>query len=186
MEFRLENCMKEDPFTISVDGIDMSLEFVHERGKGYEFFNSSELMKSQIVNSKPDIVLVILGGNGVSSKTDIPQVSAQMRLFHAWLREACPNVIIIAAECEPRYNLNLYDHLGKPVESYYLRRNAFNQALNRTKSKDFLLRTANYLNHRRFYGKNGVHFNARGNRFYWGLIIDCLSKAVDKFGLNRV
>ena len=135
MDYRIEN--EESPFSMSVDNVSMTLSFVHQGGKGYEFFNSSEAHKAQIVMSRPDIILVILGGNGVSSGAEIPTVSAQMRKFHEWLRGACPGAIIIAAESEPRYDLNLTDNKGNPVESYKERRNAFNQALNRTKSKDF-------------------------------------------------
>ena len=186
MEFRVMSEREEDASTISVDGMQMSLEFVHKGGTGYEFYNSSEALKARILKSKPDVILVILGGNGVSSKANIPDVSKEMRKFHEWLRENCPSAIIIAAESEPRYNLNLHDHLGNPVESYYLRRNAFNQALKRMRSKDFVLRTANYLNHRYFYTKNGVHLNARGNRYYWGMIKDCLGKVLDKYGLRTV
>ena len=184
MEYRV--AYEESPFSMSVDGVEMRLSFVHQGGCGYEFFKHSEPHKAEIVRSCPDIILVILGGNGVSSEAAIPTVSTQMRKFHEWLRLACPSAIIIAAECEPRYNLNMCDHKGNPVESYRLRRNAFNQAIKRmNRLKDYIFRTANYLNHREFYGRNGIHLNSRGNRFYWGMIRDCLGKVIDKFDIRQ-
>ena len=37
-------------------------------------------------------------------KDPIPQGAQEMWDYHKWLREALPNVIIVCAEVEPRYN----------------------------------------------------------------------------------
>ena len=173
---------------VSVDGVTMALSYVYRGGRGYEYFNSSDQHKVDIIESKPDIILVILGGNGVSSGKGIPLVSAEMRKFHVWLREACPGAITIAAECEPRYDLNPHDTGDDVQESHWERRNAFNLAVGRMLKKgkcDYVLRIAKYLNCRKFYDKLGVHLNNRGNRFYWGLVKETLAGAVEKYRLGN-
>ena len=133
-------------------------------------------------------MLVILGGNGVSSEMSIPNVSQKMRVFHDWLRLACPNAVIIASESEPWYDKNPNECGEMVSESHWVRRNAFNHAVGRLLARrrcDYVLRTARYLNHREFYGRSGVHLNDRGNRFYWGLVKETLMGALLKYPMVR-
>ena len=178
--------------SMTLEGKAINLTYVHQGGQNYAFFNRSEVHKRRVVESKPDVVLVVLGGNAVGSGAPVPTGTREMRRYHRWLREALPGTVIICAEVEPRYNpdssvpedkLSPLDPDRKHRETYWYRRNAFNQAVNRMKDKDFTLRIGKYLNRRRFYDKSGVHLSRRGNRFYWGLIKDCLVKAFLKFQL---
>ena len=190
MEYRM--AQGDNPDLLEVDGRWLELSYVHKGGENYAFFNRSPQYRQRIVQSNPDIVLVVLGGNAVGSGVPIPEASREMRDFHFWMRKALPNAIIVIAECEPRYNTDCeideedlapLDEDGVHRETFWSRRNAFNQAVNRTKLKDFTLRTARYLNRREFYGRWGVHFNDRGNRFYWGMVKDCLAKVIIRFNL---
>ena len=55
MEYRVNS--GENESRITADGVVFDLEYVHKGGCGYEFFNSSDQHKKQIVGSRPDIVL---------------------------------------------------------------------------------------------------------------------------------
>ena len=181
MEYR-QNYEKY-PGVIEVDGKTFQPTYVWQGGKDYAFFNKSNVHKDLIIESRPDLILVVLGGNAVASgDIEIPVASRDMRSYFFWLQENFPNSLLIAAEVEPRY-----DGQGPPSpdqeESHWERRNAFNQAVYRLPGKDFTHRVAKYLNHRNFYTFDGVHFSNRGNHFYWGMIKDTLSKVIKKFDL---
>ena len=189
-EFLLK--MEGDAGHVMVDGTQVVVTYVHQGGVNYAFFNGSPYHKRLVVDSKPDVVLVVLGGNAVGRRDPIPQGVQEMRKYHGWLKGALPNAIIVCAEVEPRYNhdpsvpkgmISPLDRDGTHRETYWFRRSAFNQAINRMKDKDFTLRTAKYLNRREFFDRGGVHLNDRGNHFYWGLIKDCLAKVILRFHL---
>ena len=177
------NTHERYPGVIEVNDRVFQPTYVWQGGKDYAFFNTSNVHKDLIIQSKPDLILVILGGNAVASgDMEIPVVSQDMRTYFYWLQANFPNSLLIAAEVEPRY-----DGQGPPSpnqeESHWERRNAFNQALYRMPGKHFTHRVAKYLNHRDFYTFDGVHFSNRGNRFYWGMIKHTLSKVIEKFEL---
>ena len=177
----------DDESRLTVDGTEMQLSYVFQGGVNFKFFNSSGSHKTEIIKSNPEVIVVILGGNGVSSGTDIPLVSAEMRKFHAWLREVCPEAITIASESEPRFDKNPDQRGNNVPESHWCRRNAFNLAVGRMLKKrkcDFVLRTSTYLNHREFYDRFGYHLSDRGNHFYWGLVKETLARAVQKYRLG--
>ena len=168
------------PGVLTVDGKCFLLKYVCEGGKDYSFFNQSIKHKIDVVESSPDIVLVVLGGNAVGNMDiSIPEATEEMRRYFYWLQDWFPAALLVASEVEPRYNLTL----PAGQESYWRRRNAFNQALKRMPGKHYTHRISIYLNHREFYTGNGVHLNDRGNHFYWGLISETLSGLAKKFGL---
>ena len=96
MEYRKihEKC----PGVIEVDGKTFQPTYVWQGGQDYAFFNGSNFHKEVIIQSKPDLILVILGGNAVASgDIDIPVASRNMRTFFYWLQENFPNSLLIVA-----------------------------------------------------------------------------------------
>ena len=167
---------------INEEGISVDLGYVFQGGQDYEFFNDSWHHKARILQENPDVVLVVLGGNAVANSVPTPQAAYQMHMFVNWLKRALPLSVIVIAEVEPRYNW----HEGLPadhdpeVESFKTERNNFNQAVRRLRAKDFTLRVANCLCSRGYYNYDGVHFNDKGNKFYWEIIINTLKHVMER------
>ena len=168
------------PQFLSINGHRFRLSYVFRGGKDYSFYNQSNAYKLRILEKSPDIVIIILGGNKVCGQEPVPTISEQMRIFHAWLRGALPNSLIITAEVEPRYSYNPLlppDHIG---ESYAERRSAFNQAVKRMRDKNHMLRLATILCDSYYFTRNGVHLCDAGNKIYWKALVGCLESAFDK------
>ena len=181
MEYRQRRV--QHPEKLELGGKKFNLSYVHKGGVDYHFYNRSQRYKNKIIATSPQIIIVILGGNRVCSTQPVPEISIQMRQFHAWLKSTFPQTFIITAEVEPRFSFNPLLPPNHREESFKARRSAFNQAVKRNRDKHLMLRLADLLCDRDYFTWNGVHLEDLGNKVYWSALKGCLKEAIPKLSL---
>ena len=158
----------------------LRIEYKSFPGAGYERFLDSPALLESLLTSKPDIIIVILGGNSITRDIVNHELQARCKRFYQLLRQSAPNAILIPAQVElRRYSPNRrFDN--PPAEIFKQKRNSLNQFLKRLRLKDRLLIIAGpgRLDDNRYY-RDGVHLNTAGLRVYMNILKSTVVYALD-------
>ena len=171
---------------IQIEGINLKFKYFWRGASNYQHFNDIPYIKKFLITQSPDIIIIALAGNAVSSPSSytMPKAQDEMRKFHRWLTSTFPNAKILPIEAEPRFNSHeeltiTHDPL---VESYHSRRKCMNHAIDRMKGKHGMIRVYTLLNDRSLFERDLVHLNKDGYKIYWELITNCLKFSLKKWG----
>ena len=164
------------------EGIELDIEYFGSSGATFRFFLDNPFHVNALVNSKPEFIVVILGGSDLKAHRPLQDIYHDCTKFYELLRDKLPASIIIASKIENRfYSRDNYHNSPLPEQFDYLRRH-FNHFLKNKKFKDCILQVqgSDRLDNPEFYG-DGVHLNAdRLNRFFT-FIVATVSFAYNKF-----
>ena len=118
-------------FNFSHDQTNIEVKYSSFPGANYGYFLKNPSIISETVSYKPDIVIVILGGNSILRDLTKYELFHQCRSFYQILRKELPSSIIVPAQIETRfYKLgNKYGALTG--EKYRLRRNELNKVFSK-------------------------------------------------------
>ena len=171
-----------DGFTVG--SMKVKVDFVYSGGADYARYNGSSCLKDWIMEYQPDIILVVLTGNGIRTDVPVPVYYDALRDFYSWLRGKFPGAIIISSECETRFHEeNLLSNIPNKVE-YYPRKVAVNQILYRMKYKNYMMRFGRTFDNRSFFDEKGVHLNWDGKEKYWETIMYTIHYVMEKENLS--
>ena len=163
--------------TLTINGITAHLNFFAYPGFGFKDFLSNHRLFDNLIQGKPNIVVVLLGGNDIKVHVEVSSVKSDCEKFYRLLREKLPNVFIIASQIEFRHNPTVNRH-GTPSADVYRRLAiSFNKWLSRQPFKDkiLLVNGENKLSDKRYFREDGVHLNIEGLKLFLSLISSCLS-----------
>lgn len=149
----------------------VNINYKYFPGANYSTFLSDNSLLLQSIVDKPEVVVVILGGNSISRDVTNFEVFKQCRAFYKLLRDHLPNSRIIAAQIELRF-YETPNRFGAPgPEDFRKRRNQLNRFLQTLKLKDNLLIIAGpgRLDNQQYY-KDSVHLNKVGLRVYMSIL----------------
>ena len=153
------------------------LDYFSYPGYGFQEFLSNPSLFDNLLQSKPDIVLVILGGNDIKVHVDLSEVKSHCEQFYKLLREKLPNSFIIASQIEVRH-LNTVNRHGTPASGLCKKLVVnFNKWLCRQSFKDkiLLVNGENKLYDKSYFREDGVHLNIEGLKLLFNLIVSCIS-----------
>lgn len=125
-------------------------------------------------NTRPDIVVVILGGNDLKSEAGLSRNFSECSQFYRILRETVPSAIIIGSQVETRfYKPN--NRFGCPTHrTWDALRRQFNRFLHGLPYHDLILELEGHLDSKGDY-RDGIHLSSRGFKTYIDLILMTLS-----------
>lgn len=158
-------------------------------GRDFRDFNRRPELIEAAITGRPDIVVVIFGGNSILDSIPKACLFDQCRKFYSFLRkllnEINPSCKIVAAQCELRFYKPDNRHCAPGPEEFRIKRNYLNSYIKRMYSKDNLLIIAGpgRLDHQKYYRSDGIHLNDSGLRLYasilsstlWYIINNCRS-----------
>ena len=146
---------------LQIKNVSLNMKYYWRGGSNYKQFNDLPEIKKRILTHSPDIIIVALAGNAVSSHSSysMPEAQEEMRIFHRWLTTSFPNAKILPIEAEPRFNKHSELPKNHPdnTESYHDRRKSMNHAINRMKGKHGTIRLFNALNEKPFSNPMNTH-----------------------------
>merc|ERR1712030_82078 len=72
---------------IQIHDVNLNLKYFWRGGSNYKDFNNIPEIKKRILTYSPDIIIIALAGNAVSSPStySMPEAQEEMRKFHRWL-----------------------------------------------------------------------------------------------------
>ena len=153
----------------------VKFEYEYFSGKSYEYFIDDPNKIDDVLSCKPDFVLVIFGGNSISTKRPKQQLLINCRTFYqllnAKLKAVNPCAKIIAHQLPLRFVTNGKYDTPDP-ETFRNLRNAVNEKVRKLPTKDYILLTAskNKLDNPNLYCDR-VHFNEDGLKIQLNCII---------------
>ena len=145
------------------DSPKFNLDFVCVPGATFRTFRDPSLI-DRIANSKPHILVVILGSNDIKSNVHLSKVKVNCADFYSVLRNRLPDCFIFSCQVEQRY-LSRENRHGTPASTEYIRlSNHFNNWLSRFKGKNQLicLRGPRRLDNEVLYKPDKIHLNRQG------------------------
>ena len=160
----------------------INLSYNFHPGKSFEFFLRNPHLLPKILacdGQTPDIVLVIFGGNSISTQVEDKVLYKYARDFYSLLRcelnNLNPNAIVIASEVPMRYVYSGFKNTPRP-ELFKAVRHRLNLKIRDIKSKNYLCRVESdgRLDKKSFY-RDGIHFKPRGNVRFMNIILCTLS-----------
>ena len=80
-----------------IGGTTIHLGYFSYPGYGFQEFLSNPSLFDNLLQSKPDIMLVILGGNDIKVHVDLSEVKSHCEQFYRLLRDRLHNSFIIAS-----------------------------------------------------------------------------------------
>ena len=172
-----------DSFTVG--SVQVKVDFVYSEGADYARYNESSYLEDWIMEFKPDIILVVLAGNGIKTNIPVPVYYDALRDFYNWLRGKFPGVIIISSECETRFH---EENLGSDIpnkEEYDRRKVAVNQVLYKMKYKNYMMRFGRTFDNRSFFDLKGEYLNWDGNEKYWETIMHTIRYVMEMENMSR-
>ena len=132
-------------------------------GKFSTFINNKELFNS-IIDSSPDIIIVLLGGNDIATDVDLSIIKSDCTKFYSLLRDNFASTYIICAQIESRFLLRENRFKTPAVDKFYFLSNNFNNWLRNKSFKDRLLciRGPGRLCNPNLYKADKIHLNHLG------------------------
>ena len=125
-----------------IGGETIEFKYSFHPGKSFEFFLNKPHLIEPILKQRgetPDIVLVILGGNSISTIVEPKLIFENTRKFYSLLRDKLnivnPKAKIIACEVPMRYIFNNFKNTPRP-HIFRNIRHRVNRKLRDIKSKD--------------------------------------------------
>ena len=134
-------------------------------GKSYEYFIDNPSKISQVLRSnRPNYIIVIFGGNSISTKVPTRVVLKNCQIFFELLRESvqniCPHAKVIAHQVPLRFVYNGFKDTPDP-ETFRKVRNYLNHKLRFLPTIDYILAIGGSdwtrLDHEQYF-RDGIHF----------------------------
>lgn len=161
----------------TINDVTATLKYYSFPGSGFKDFLSNGDLLNGLVQGKPDIVVVVLGGNDIKVDVDISNVKHDCERFYKLLREKLPNTFVIASQVEFR-QLSVVNRHGTPKADLFKKLAiSFNKWLCRQTFKDkiLLVNGCNKLGDKSFFREDLVHLNLKGLKLLFSLIISCIA-----------
>ena len=151
-------------------------------GKGFEYFIDNPGEIDDVIAYKPDMVLVILGGNSISTERTKRTLLNNCRTFYQLLRDRLdilsPNTKIIASQVFLRWVYNNNYNTPKP-EPYKTARNYLNNYINKLRTKDYTLLVAGKTKlDKRKHFKDGIHLKHSGLKVQFQILNSLLEHII--------
>lgn len=167
--------------SMTFDQRPIEIKYVSFPGANFDKFVEKPSLLNEIVSNKPDVIVVILGGNSIHK--DVPNfvLFNKCKAFYQLLRNKLPNATIIASQVELRF-YSTPNKFGSPsADEFKKKRNELNKCLNRLKTKDYLLIIAGpgRLDNKAYF-KDDVHMNRAGLRVYLAILKTTVAYALEK------
>lgn len=163
----------------------VEIKYVSKPGASYESINKQPELLTEAITYKPDVVIIILGGNSIIRDRANYEIFRECRSFYQLLRSELPNAIVISAQVELRF-YDTPNKFGAPsIELFRQKRSELNRFLNRLKLKNNVLIIAGpgRLDNESYY-RDGVHLNNSGLRVYMAILKSTVCYAVQKSKQN--
>ena len=157
----------------------VEFKYTYFPGACYSKFVRNTDLLLESIEYKPDIVVVILGGNDILKHVDNNEIFYHCRQFYQFLRNSLPEAIIIASQVELRFNSELNRFNAPTAEKFKHRRNQLNRFIQRLKCKNNMLLIAGpgRLDHECYY-RDGIHLNSAGLRLYMGMLKSTIAYSI--------
>lgn len=135
------------------------------------FLKDSSKLSDPLRQYKPDIIVVVLGGNDINRDVTNHELFKKCREFYELLRGLAADAIIIAAQVESRFYKTPNVHSAPAPVEFQQKRKTLNKFIHRLKTKDNLLIIAGpgRLDHQTYY-RDSVHLNSAGLRNYMSIL----------------
>ena len=165
-----------------VQGHPVEFQYIHRGGASYESHlrGRDHHLFEKIRNTAPDVIIVILAGNSLTSgNTDI-EILAQSDEYFKTLRWFAPNSLIVAAQIELRF-YRPGNRFGSPlIEEYTRRRLYLNREIQKCQYVDSSLTIEGnmLLDKRSLYRSDGVHLKRQGYEKYLNIIKSYLGSII--------
>lgn len=161
---------------LTIHNILLHFSYLSFPGARFVDFLHNPNFLDKAVSLKPDIILVILGGNDILTDVDLSEVKDNCRNFFHLLRSRLPETFVIASQIEFRHLREVNRH-GSPAEDLYRKlANNFNNWLNKQKFKDKILivNGVGKLSNASLFKLDGVHLNVHGLEVLFDLVVSAL------------
>ena len=156
-------------------GIQFELRYFHHAGARFETFLNQHWRFDSIRDYKPDITIVVLGGNDLCEWIPLKEIKDNAVDFYKLLRKKLPDTLIVATQVEIRY-LEHPNFYGTPTtEQFSKLANFFNKFLSKGKFKDKLFMIKSSLSNPNYYREDHIHLNQVGIQKLLSLLIDFLT-----------
>ena len=167
-------------FSMSTSKGKINIEYSSRPGANIDTYLKDPTILEEIADSKPDIVLAIVGGNSIVNGTTNHELCVKLREFYKILRHKLPHALIIAAQVEQRFYKENNRFNAPQAEEFKARRRSLNTAIKRIKDKDNVLIVSgtNRLDHEVYY-RDGVHLNKAGLKNYMSIVKTTVVYALD-------
>ena len=160
------------------ENTDVNLNFIFIPGATFVTFLERPHILLTLDQQKPDVIIVILGGNDITHYKELKEVKHQCYTFFRDLRERYPTAHLIASQIELRFVKDGDSHkFGTPHFELFNKLSLhYNKWLNKQKFKDALLviRGHQKLDNASYY-RDSVHLNHIGLNRYWNLLKVCIT-----------
>ena len=161
-----------------VNGGCIELKFICVNCATFNSFFRSPSVLSLMLEIKPDIICVILGGNDFKGGIELSAIKNTCIDFYAKIKSIFPGAIIVASQVEKRFVEagDRYSRFGVPPPELFKKLSVyFNSWINKQKFKDRILciRGKSKLDDIKFY-RDSVHLNNQGIAKYFDILSSLL------------
>lgn len=164
-----------------ISEVPVSFQYFAFPGAGFRKFLNNPRLLDEVVLEKPDILVIILGGNDIKVNVELKEIKENCKEFFRLFRSKLPDSFFVATQVEFRHSEKVNRH-GSPSEKLFRKLALhFNNWLNRQKFKDkiFVVNGNTKLCDVGLFQKDGVHLNLEGLEVYFDLLISALSGPVE-------
>ena len=157
-------CQTNNTNKLVINSTNIYLKFVYLPGGCFSHFIRSKRLLDELIETKPDIIVTLLGGNDIKSNIELVKVKEDCTDFFNLLNTNLPNTYIIASQVESRFLLKENRHGTPDLNLFYFLSNNFNNWLRNKKFKNRLLyiRGAGRLCNPAYYKTDKIHLNTIG------------------------
>ena len=158
--------------SIFLENTHLSVNYFGFPGAKFNTFRENTDLLSPLVSYKPDIIVIVLGGNDFANTVLNKTIYENYTWLISYLKGALPSVAIIQCQVEKRFVSPGNRWNASDTELLEKRRSAFNRKLNKCHLKDCTLRVQGpgRLDDRSNYGLDGIHLSRKGVATYWRYI----------------
>ena len=163
--------------------VGLSHEFMSYPGRDFGYFTSENLL-NPVREYNPHIVVVIFGGNSITTDRTNTQNKRDAKRFYQYLRLVInPNCLVLAVQVEKRYYSHVNLYMCPEPEEYNKKRNILNNYLQRQLKHQRLVDHVIMLGGEVFskelhYQDDGVHLNQLGLDMYRRIIENGIDYAI--------
>ena len=169
----------------SGESLNLEFSFRSQAGKDYDHFLTSQSELEFVDLLRPDIIVVILGGNSITTQVTNSEIKWKSTEFFIKLNEVISDQCLkLVVQVEPR-NCEAGNKFGTPEFEEFNRRRAiinnhYNTTLKKRKLVDHvvLLGSLNFLQHPSDFS-DGVHLNINGLNKYKDTVVGALLHALN-------
>ena len=174
-----------DPLHIyNIGGQSFKFTYKDYPGESFEYFLEKPERLDSVLSASPDVVIVILGGNSISTKVEPEVLYSRAKNFYRLLNEKLlrinPSAKIIASEIPLRFVKNGFKNTPPPEQFKFIRHRV-NLKLRDCKYKHYLFRVEGpgRLDCRSNYNRKGIHLSFKGLNKQLDLLLSTLQYMLD-------